>query len=89
MPTYEYQCEANGRTVEVQHKMAERLTSWAELCRAAGIAAGTTDPAAPVRKLICAGFVHAGGAAGAAREPFCDTGGCGAQACGAGGCGLQ
>jgi len=25
MPTYEYQCEANGRVVEVSHKMTEKV----------------------------------------------------------------
>jgi predicted nucleic acid-binding Zn ribbon protein len=27
VPTYEYRCESNGRLVEVQHKMAERLSN--------------------------------------------------------------
>src|SRR5579883_1469176 len=63
MPTYEYQCEANGRIVEVQHKMAERIRNWGQLCERAGIAAGRTDPKAPVTKLISAGFIGSGCAA--------------------------
>ncbi|MGH8290817.1 MAG: hypothetical protein ACREV7_17690 [Steroidobacteraceae bacterium] len=40
MPTYEYRCEANGRVLEVRHNMAERLSSWGELCERAGVAPG-------------------------------------------------
>ncbi|MEZ6241488.1 MAG: hypothetical protein R3B57_00440 [Phycisphaerales bacterium] len=52
MPTYEYRCEASGKTIEVEHAMSERLTNWGELCRRAGISPGTTPPEAPVEKLI-------------------------------------
>jgi hypothetical protein len=86
MPMYEYHCQSNGRLVEVQHKMDERLLTWGELCARAGISAGPTDPQAQVQKLMSAGFINAGPAAGAGFEA-CDTGGCGAQACGAGFCG--
>ena len=37
MPTYDYRCEANGRVVEVRHRMSERLTTWGELCKLAGL----------------------------------------------------
>lgn len=87
MPTYEYHCEANGCTVEVQHKMADRVQSWGELCERAGIAPGATDPHAPVRKLMSAGFI-ATGRAGAA-ESACDPVGCESAACGGGMCALQ
>lgn len=85
MPTYEYRCEANGRLVEVRHNMAERLATWGELCQRAGIAAGTTDPAAPVEKLISAGFINSGaGASG----PACAAPGCGNGVCASGACGF-
>ena len=82
MPTYEYRCEVNGRLVEVRHKMAERLSTWGELCEHAGIPTGATDPTAPVEKLISAGFVGASSA-----EAACEAPGCGSGACGMGGCG--
>jgi predicted nucleic acid-binding Zn ribbon protein len=86
MPMYEYHCESNGRLVEVQHKMDERLLTWGELCARAGITTGPTDPQAKVEKLMSAGFISAGSAAGADFSA-CDVGGCGAGACGASYCG--
>ncbi len=85
MPTYEYLCEANGRVVEVQHKMADRIRTWGQLCERAGIAAGRTSPKSPVTKLISAGYISAG----SAPEPACGTSGCGPSGCGGGMCGLQ
>jgi predicted nucleic acid-binding Zn ribbon protein len=84
MPTYDYYCESNGRTVEVSHKLAERLSSWGELCARAGIDAGRTAPEAPVRKLITGGAVLS--ARGAASAPPCETSG---VCCGGGTCELQ
>ncbi|MGC3981318.1 MAG: hypothetical protein QM808_08675 [Steroidobacteraceae bacterium] len=86
MPTYEYLCEANGRVVEVSHKMAEKVKTWGELCKRAEIAAGKTDPKAKVIKLMSAGFVQTG-STGA--EAMCESPGCGAGPCGSGLCGLQ
>ena len=71
MPTYEYHCESNGRTVEVSHKMAEKLSTWGELCARAGINAGRTAPGTPVTKLISASAVHGGKSA--AFAPSCET----------------
>jgi hypothetical protein len=85
VPTYEYRCEANGRLVEVRHKMAERVATWGELCERAGIPAGQTDPGAPVEKLISAGFINAGTSAS---EPACEAPGCGNGFCGTGACGI-
>ena len=85
MPTYEYLCEQNGRVLEVQHKMAERLDTWGELCARAGISPGRTDPRTPVTKLISAGFI---GSAGAGSEPVCEVPGCGSGPCASGMCGL-
>jgi len=54
MPTYDYFCGANGRTVEVTHTMNTTLKTWGELCYAAQVPLGDTDPLAPVRKVISA-----------------------------------
>lgn len=89
MPTYDYHCPANGRTVEVSHKMAESITSWSELCRKAGIPLDGTSGRAKVEKLIgTSGVVHAG-SLGSGYERPCDTGPCGGSGgggCGGGGC---
>lgn len=50
MPKYDYLCPANGRTVEVQHRMSEEVTTWGDLCRRAGIETGDTAADAPVEK---------------------------------------
>ena len=85
MPTYEYLCEANGRVIEVSHKMAERLATWGEVCERAGIAPGKTAIGAPVTKLMSAGFVSTGSSAGADLPP-CQTG---QPCCGGGMCEMQ
>lgn len=54
MPTYDYYCEANGRTVEVVHTINATLKSWGEVCYVAQIPLGDTDPLAPVQKVISA-----------------------------------
>lgn len=83
MPIYEYRCPANGRLVEVRHGMAERLSSWGELCERAEIPADGTDAAAPVEKLISAGFIAGPPAATGCEAPACGSGGCGSGMCGA------
>ena len=81
MPTYDYLCEANGRVVEVSHKMSEQVANWGELCRRAGIATGKTPAASPVQKLITGGAVISGGNLGSTERP-CDYGTpCGGCAC--------
>ena len=57
MPTYDYRCEQNGRVVEVQHRMSEKLLTWGELCALAGIEPGDTPPDASVSKVLTAGNV--------------------------------
>jgi len=74
MPYYEYRCPANGRTVEVRHRMDERLTTWGELARQAGADPGETPVDAAVERLISAPVPLAGSGGG---EPV-------AQGCGAG-----
>ena len=85
MPTYEYLCEANGRVVEVRHKMTERLETWGDLCHRADLSPGKTDPAAPVTKLLSAGFI---GKASGGGEPVCEAPSCGSGPCGSGMCDL-
>ncbi len=54
MPLYDYLCEANGRKVEVNHPIDATLETWGELCYAAQIPLGDTDPMTPVKKIISA-----------------------------------
>jgi predicted nucleic acid-binding Zn ribbon protein len=85
MPTYEYLCEANGRVMEVHHKMAEEVKSWGDLCLRAGVTPGTTNPEAPVKKLMSAGFIGGSSSGG---ESVCEPTSCGNAACGGGMCGM-
>ena len=57
MPTYDYRCNANGRTLEVSHRMSESLSTWGELCERAGIDPGETVVDAPVHRLATGGNV--------------------------------
>jgi len=84
MPTYDYYCESNDRTIEASHKMSERLANWGELCERAGIEPGDTPADAPVRKLI-SGPAIIGANAGHDELPACASGGC----CSGGSCGLE
>ena len=52
MPVYEYYCETNDRTVEVAHPMGVNLEIWGEVCYAAQIPLGETDPFACVRRVM-------------------------------------
>ena len=55
MPSYDYYCPANGRIVEVRHRMSESLTGWGELCERAEIDPGTTPADSPVQLRISGG----------------------------------
>lgn len=55
MPSYDYFCESNGRTVEVRHSMRELLGNWGELCARAGIQVGDTPIDRPVTRLVAGG----------------------------------
>lgn len=83
MPSYDYLCEANGRQVEVRHRMSESVSSWGELCKLAEIDIGDTAPEAPVKKLVTGGAVISSGNR-ADYVPPCSSGPC----CGGGACGL-
>lgn len=81
MPTYDYLCEANGRVVEVSHKMSERLATWGELCARAGVDPGKTLKASPITRLITGGAVISSANLGSTERP-CDYGTpCGSCAC--------
>ncbi len=83
MPSYDYFCARNGRTVEVRHGMQESMTTWGEVCASAAIDLGDTPADSPVTRVISpvAGIV-AGGGAGGSSTPFPAGGGCGHGGCG-------
>ncbi len=41
MPRYDYHCEANDRTIELVHSIAEVISTWGDVCRRAKINPGT------------------------------------------------
>lgn len=85
MPTYDYYCAANDRTIEVSHSISERLTTWGAVCERAAISPDGTAAEAPVTRLISrAGVVHSGVLRNL-EQPPCQTG---APCCGAGQCGF-
>ena len=84
MPTYDYGCEANGRVVEVMHKMSEELRTWGELCAKAGLEPGDTPADTPIKRLPTGGNVVHSSNMGSGNAPACPTGGC----CSGGACGL-
>ncbi len=86
MPTYDYHCPSNGRTIEVEHKMAETIATWGELCRRAGLPLAGTAASARVERLITGGGVIRAGSLGSKFERPCDSGPCGAPSCGGGFC---
>lgn len=86
MPTYDYLCRTNQRIVEVRHGMHEKITTWEELCRRAGIDPGDTPGNTPVEKLITGGNVIS--SASLKNPEPCGAGTCGMPACGGGACAL-
>lgn len=52
MPVYEYHCEENNTSVEVEHSYHERLQTWGEVCQMTGIPIGETPTDAPVERLL-------------------------------------
>jgi hypothetical protein len=83
MPTYDYHCEANGRVLEVKHRMSERLSTWGELCARLGMEAGDTPADSPVQRLATGGQVVKSTNLGDTAPP-CASGPC----CGGGSCGI-
>jgi predicted nucleic acid-binding Zn ribbon protein len=81
MPSYDYYCATNGRTVEVRHGMNESLHTWKDVCKHAEIDLGDTAADAPVKRLISGGqFVSASALKNP--EPRCGGGSCGGGMCG-------
>lgn len=52
MPNYDYFCQENSKTIEVNHPMGVMLTTWGEICYVAQIPLGDTNPLAPVKRVI-------------------------------------
>ncbi len=79
MPTYDYHCAANGRTVEVKHPMSERVRTWGELCALAEQPLASTPAHTPVTKQLAAIGIGGSSSPAAMSAP--------SSACGSGGCG--
>ena len=79
MPSYDYHCAADGRTVEVKHPMSERVRTWGELCALAELSLESTPAHAPVAKQLTAIGIAGGSSVAALPTP--------SGACGSGGCG--
>ena len=60
MPTYEYYCPANHKTLEVMHPMSHKVATWGELCALAEVKPGKIDANEPVEKLLSAGMFVTG-----------------------------
>ena len=80
MPTYTYHCATNGRTLEVKHRMSESVTTWGELCTAAGLTHDSTPADSPVAKVLSPTFVAGSKSNELAGMP--GGGGCGSSMCG-------
>jgi hypothetical protein len=52
MPSYDYFCPANDKTIEISHRMNETVSTWAELCAKAELDPGDTPPGSPVEKIF-------------------------------------
>ncbi len=85
MPTYDYRCDANGRVVEVNHPMRDKMKTWGELCSLAGIDTDNTPPNSPVERLANGGQVVKSSSLRQPDLPPCATG----EGCSAGGCGFN
>ena len=57
MLTYQYRCDQNGETIEVRHRMTERLGTWGEVCSKAERDLGSTPADAPVERVISGGLL--------------------------------
>lgn len=60
MPLYDYLCEENGETVEVVHRMADKIETWGQLCEHAQRPLGDTPADSPVKKIPGRGNYHNG-----------------------------
>jgi len=85
MPTYDYRCDANGRVLEVTHRMSDSLSTWGELCERTGVDPTGTAVDTPVHRLATGGNVISSNSLGSGTAPSCGTGAC----CPGGMCGLE
>ena len=84
MPTYDYLCPENGKTVEISHRMVETLATWGDLCERAGIEPGDTPADSPVRKVITGGAILGSASGDSAPLPNISGGACCGGGCGCG-----
>ncbi len=84
MPSYDYRCSATDQVYEVCHSMHEKLSSWGELCKAAGLELGDIPANTPVERLISGGGVVTSSALRNPEGPACEAG----MSCCGGPCGL-
>jgi len=85
MPTYDYRCVANGRVVEITHRMNEQVTTWGDLCSRIGIELGETPAETPVTRMATGGNLIKSIGVKSNFTPSCSTGSC----CAGGMCGLN
>lgn len=52
--TYEYFCEENGKTIEVQHDWKVKVVTWGQLCEILEVEPGDTPENVPVTRLMSA-----------------------------------
>ncbi len=83
MPTYDYVCLHDGRTVEVRHPMNARPRTWGELCALTGLDPADVPAEVAVEKRLGSGGVVRSEHLGSGAEPPCASGPC----CGGGACG--
>jgi len=82
MPTYDYHCHANGRTLAVRHRMSDSVSTWGELCRLADCAPDGTPADATVEKVFTTSNVVKRESLGSGGAPAaCGTGACGGGVC--------
>ena len=78
MPTYEYYCPTNNKTIEVLHGMNDSIATWGALCHVAGIEQGETSANSLVeRKLSAVSLLPKKGEGGQGSGGGCCGGGCG------------
>ena len=86
MPTYDYFCPGNGKTLEVFHGISRKLETWGELCELAGEEAGDTASDSPVERQLGTGtLIQSKGASAPGPGPSPSGGGCARP----GGCGCH
>ena len=82
MPRYEYRCDANGRVIEVEHPMNQKLSTWGELAQRAGEPVGTIAAEAPVERLISLSFAKTANSSSRSGPEFTGGGGGCGTGCG-------